>query len=74
MINDSSLDPRITFYPIEIQEFLPDIGKEFLWNVEKFNSFFFFFFQFVIKLRENCDIRFINRGIILLENITRVCN
>lgn len=33
-----------------------------------------FFFQFVIKLRENCDIRFINRGIILLENITRVCN
>lgn len=72
MINDSSLDPRITFYPIEILKFLKsDIGKEILWNVEKFNSFFF---QFVIKLRENCDIRFINRGIILLENITRVCN
>lgn len=73
MINDSSLDSRITFYPIEILKFLKsDIGKEILWNVEKFNSFFFF--QFVIKLRENCDIRFINRGIILLENITRVCN
>lgn len=42
MINDSSLDPRITFYPIEILKFLKsDIGKEILWNVEKFNSFFF---------------------------------